>query len=87
MTFNALEREKIGVLVNNISVCAAQLLSLNGPDLTSRALINLGKLRREQKDLLKRLDGLAREHNEEMPLRLIEDMQSAPDDLGAFLHL
>lgn len=87
MTFNALEREKIGVLVNNISVYAAQLLSGNGLDLTARALINLGKLRREQEDLLKRLNGLAREHNEELPLRLIEDMQSAPDDLARMLSL
>lgn len=87
ITFNALEREKMGVLVNNISVYATQLLSRNGAHLTARALTNLGKLRREQQDLLKRLDGLAREQNEEMPLRLIEDMRSVPVDLAQMLSL
>ena len=87
ITFNALEREKMGVLVNNISVYATQLLSRNGPDLTARALTTLGKLRREQQDLLKRLDGLAREQKEEMPLRLIEDMRSVPVDLAQMLSL
>lgn len=85
--FNTLEREKLGVLVNNISVYAAQLLSRNGPDLVARALTNLGKLRKEQQDLLRRLDALAREQGEEMPLRLIEDMRSVPVDVAGMLSL
>jgi hypothetical protein len=86
-TFNALEREKTGALVNNLSVFAAQLLTRNNSDLTTRALANLAKIRREQTDLLKRVDKLAREQNEERPLRLIEDLVSVPTDIAQMLSL
>ena len=85
-TFNALEREKMGALVNNLSVFAAQLLTRNNSDLTTRALANLAKIRREQTDLLKRVDKLAREQNEERPLRLIEDLVSVPTDIAQVIQ-
>jgi hypothetical protein len=81
------EREKLGVLVNNLSVYAAQLLTRGGPALIPRALANLAKLRKEHAQFLKRLDELARVQNEESPLRLIEDLRSVPTDVAQILSL
>jgi hypothetical protein len=50
-------------------------------------LLNLTKLKNEQEELLRRLDELAREHGEENPLRLIEDLPRAPVDLAQMLTL
>jgi hypothetical protein len=87
MVFTAAEREKLGVLVNNISVFASQIVTNNGADFSTRALANLAKLKVEQEDFLKRLDQLAREQSEESPLRLIEDLPRNPTDLAQMLAL
>ena len=52
-----------------------------------RALANLAKVRQEQEELLKRLDELAREQNEESPLRLVEDLPRVPTDVAQMLTL
>lgn len=83
----AAEREKLGALVNNLSIYATQIVSHSGPDLTARALANLAKLKREQEELLKRLDELARDQSEESPLRLIEDLPRLPTDIAQMLTL
>ena len=44
-------------------------------------LLNLGKVKNEQESLLKRLDEVAREQNDESPLRVIEDLVRLPIDL------
>ena len=85
VVFTATEREKLAVLVNNLSVFAAQLVLQSGPDFPTRALANLAKLKGEQEDLLRRLDRLAREQSEESPLRLIEDRPHFPIDEAQIL--
>jgi hypothetical protein len=85
MVFTAPEREKLGVLVNNLSVFAAQLVLQSGPDFSTRALANLAKLKTEQEELLKRLDKVARDQGEESPLRLIEDLPRFPADAAQLL--
>jgi hypothetical protein len=87
MVFTAAEREKLGALVNNFSIYATQIVSHNGADLANRALANLAKLKKEQGELLKRLDKLAREQSEENPLRLIEDLPRLPSDVAQMLTL
>jgi len=87
MGFTTTEREKLGVLVNNISIYATQLVMRGGSEILMRSLTNLAKLRKEQEDLLKRLDELAREQNEESPLRVIEDLRTVPVDLAQMLTL
>ena len=81
MDFTATEREKLGVLVNNLSMFAAQLVSCRGSDVAMQALANLAKLKKECEGLLKRLDELARESADESALRLIEDLPRTPPDL------
>lgn len=85
MMFSATEREKMGVLVNNLSIFAAQIIAPSGAEFSTRAAANLAKLRKDQDELVKRLDELAREHNEESPLRLIEDLPRAPVDIAQML--
>jgi hypothetical protein len=87
MVFSAAEREKLGVLVNNLSVFATQVVAQSGAGFSTKALANLAKLRHEQEELLKRLDELAREQKEESPLRLIEDLPASPADLAQMLTL
>jgi hypothetical protein len=87
MVFSAAEREKLGVLVNNICVFATQMVMHSGADLVTRALANLAKVKQEQDELLKRLDELAREQNEESPLRLVEDLPRVPTDVAQMLTL
>ena len=77
------EREKVGVLVNNLSVFAQQLIMQTGSDFATRALSNLATLKQQQKVLLKRLDDLARDHKEESPLRLVEDLRGFPTEDAA----
>ena len=81
------EREKLGVLVNNFSIFATQILSQNSPDFCRTALANLAKVKKEDQALLRRLDKLAREHNDESALRLIEDLPRVPADLAQMLTL
>jgi hypothetical protein len=80
LNFTAKERERSGVLINNISFYATQLIQQTATDLTAKALANLAKVKEEDEDLLKRLDELARVHGEESPLRLIEDLTRVPTD-------
>ena len=87
LMFTAHEREKMAVLVNNLSAFAAQLVAKSGSDLSTRAMGNLAKLKNEHEELLKRLDELAREQTEESVLRLIEDLPRAPLDLAQMLTL
>lgn len=87
MLFTPTERERLGVLVNNISFYATQLINQTGPELTRRALANLALLKKENEALLKRLDEIAREHNDESPLRLIEDLTRVPGDVAQMLAL
>lgn len=88
LTFTAAERERIGVLINNISIYVAQILSNTaGTNVTTRALANIAKVRRENEDMLRRLDEFAREHFEESPLRLIEDLPRVPLDVAGLLTL
>jgi hypothetical protein len=87
MNFTVTERERIGVLVNNIGFYAAQLMMQVSPELTKRALANLAKSKREDELLLKRLDEAAREQRDESPLRLIEDFARLPADVAQTLTL
>src|SRR5881275_3326056 len=85
--FTATEREKIAVLVNNFCVYATQIISRSAPEYLTRALANLATVKKDQEELLKRLDELAREQNEESPLRLIEDLPRVSADIGQMLSL
>lgn len=87
MAFTAIEREKVGVLINNVSVYAAQLLARGQTDFLSLASRNLTKVRQEHGPLIKRLDELCRAHNEESPLRLIDDLRHVPGDVRHGLEL
>jgi hypothetical protein len=85
--FSPSDVEKMGVLVNNIGIYASQIVHRNRPDFTQRALANLGKLKKEEESLLKRLDQLARKQNDESPLRLIEDLATLPSDMAQMMSL
>src|SRR5205823_3221920 len=87
LVFTASERERLGVLVNNISVYGTQIVSRDNADVGVRALANLAKVKTEHDDFLKRLDELARAHGEESPLRLIEDVTRLPNDVAHMLTL
>lgn len=81
------EREKLGVLVNNLSMFAAQLVTCRGTDVPMQALANLAKLKKECEPLLKRIDELARHSGDESALRLIEDLPRMPRDLLQALNI
>jgi hypothetical protein len=85
MVFTAAEREKMAILVNNICIYATQLIVHDGVGFATRALANLAKVKKENEDLLKRLDQLARESGDESPLRLIEDLTRMPSDMAQML--
>jgi hypothetical protein len=87
ITLTALEREKLGILVNNIGVYASQLMHQDLPGIATRALANLAKFKAENEDLLKRVDEAAREVGDQSPLRLVEDLARAPADVGQMLTL
>ena len=87
MVFTATEREKFGVLVNNFCIYATQLINRDGSAFSTCALVNLGKAKKENEDLLRRLDALARESGDESPLRLIEDLARVPTDVAQMLTL
>jgi hypothetical protein len=87
MIFTAPEREKLGVLINNISIYGSQLVTRGGSEILMRALTNIANLQKEPEDLLKRLHELAQEQNEESPLRLIEDLRRVPVDVATMLTL
>jgi hypothetical protein len=85
--FTPKERERLGVMVNNVSFFGTQLIHQTGADLTRRALGNLATVKKEDEPLLKHLDELAREQGEESPLRLIEDLTRMPGDAAQILAL
>ena len=87
MIFTAPEREKLGVLINNISIYGSQLVTRGGSEILMRALTNIANLQKEHEDLLKRLHELSQEKNEESPLRLIEDLRRVPVDVATMLTL
>lgn len=87
MFFTPKERETLGVLVNNISFYATQLVQQTEAELTRRALANLAKVKTQDQALLKRLDELARDQQEESPQRLIEDFARVPGDTVHMLGL
>ena len=87
MVFTSSERQRLGVLVNNISFYATQLISQTAPELTKRALANLAAVKKDEEALLKRLDEIAREQGEESPLRLVEDFTKLPSDAAQMLAL
>jgi hypothetical protein len=87
LPLTATEREKLGALVNNISIYAAQIITRTLAGLVTTALGNLTKLKNEQEELIKRVDELAREQGEESPLRLIEDLRRVPADVAQMLTL
>src|ERR1044071_2933480 len=87
MIFTAPEREKLGVLINNISIYGSQLVTRGGSEILMRALTNIANLQKEHEDLLKRLHELSQEQNEESPLRLIEDLRRVPVDVATMLTL
>ena len=87
ITFTAAERERVGVLINNVSVYAAQLVARGSTDVSPLALRNLAKLKQEHWPLLKRLDEFCRAQNEESPLRVIEDLRQVPRDVSQTLKL
>ena len=57
------------------------------PEFSLRALANLAKVKKEDEALLKRLDAVAREQEDESPLRLIEDLARVPTDVAQILSL
>ena len=85
--FTAAERERLGILVNNLTVYAAQIMLQSSPEFTRRALANLVKVKNEDEALLKRLDEIARDQGDESPSRLIEDLARLPADLAQMLTL
>ena len=87
MALTAIEREKIGILINNLSVYAVQVLARGHADFSALALRNLTKLKKEHGPLIKRLDEFCRGRNEESPLRLMEDLRQVPRDVMHMLKL
>lgn len=83
----ATEREKLGVLVNNISIYGAQIITQNSAELIAKALSNLTKLKTEYEDLVRRVDEFARAQNEESPVRLIEDLGKVSADVAQMLTI
>ncbi len=87
MVFTAAEREKMGILVNNLCIYATQIINQDRSSFSTRALTNLAKLQNEDAEFMRRLDGLAREHGDESPLRLVEDLARTPADMAQMLTL
>lgn len=87
MVFTTTERERLGVLVNNLSFYASQIMIQGSPELAKRALANLDKMKNDDEALLRRLDQVAREQSDESPFRLLEDLVRLPSDIAQMLTL
>src|SRR5262245_29971868 len=87
MIFTATERERMAVLINNLCFYASQLVIQSSPEISQRALLNLGKVKNEHEPLLKRLDEIAREQSDESPLRVVEDVVRLPNDVAHMMRL
>jgi len=85
--FTTTERERLGVLVNNLSFYGSQIMIQGSPELANRALANLNKMKNDDKALLEHLDEVAREQSDESPLRVIEDLVRLPSDIARMLTL
>lgn len=81
MALTSTQREKMGVLVNNFNIFAAQLLTGGNQEIVARAISNLGRIKQREGDLLRQLDKLARDSGDESALRLIEDLARIPVNL------
>ena len=57
------------------------------PELAKRALANLEKIKNADEALLRRLDEVAHEQNDESPSRVIEDLVRPPCDIAQMLTL
>jgi hypothetical protein len=77
----------MAVLINNLCFYASQLMVQSSPEISQRALLNLGKVKNEHEPLLKRLDEIAREQGDESPLRVIEDLVRLPNDIAQMVRL
>ena len=77
-----MERRTLAVLINNFSIFGSQLIARSGIDFSSRALRHLTAVYKDQPELIKRLDLLAREQKDESPSRLIEDLALVPSDMA-----
>lgn len=82
MKFSTVERRTLAVLINNFSIFGSQLIARSGIDFSSRALRHLTAVYKDQPELIKRLDLLAREQKDESPSRLIEDLALVPSDMA-----
>lgn len=87
MVFTTAERERLGVVVNNLSFYASQVMLQQSPELSKRALANLDKIKEQDDALLRRLDEVAREQGDESPLRVIEDLVRLPTDIAQMMTL
>jgi hypothetical protein len=87
MGFTTTERERMAVLINNLCFYASQLVVQSSPEISQRALLNLGKVKTEHELLLKRLDEVARKQGDESPLRVIEDLARLPNDVAHIIRL
>lgn len=87
MLFTTTERERLGVVVNNLCFFASQMMLQGSPELSNRAVANLDRVKSDEETLLKRLDEVAREQNDESPLRVIEDLTRPPTDIGQMMTL
>src|SRR3954470_18398029 len=85
LAFSATEREKFGVLVNNLNVFAAEVLDRTQFALPGARTNESRKAEERKRDLLRRLDEFARAQGDESPLRLIEDLPSMPCDVAQIL--
>ena len=85
--FTPLEAERIGMLINNIAMFAAQVVHRNVPEFARLSVENLMSMKVEDEALLKRLDEMARQQGDESSLRLIEDLAAAPADMLQSLNL
>jgi hypothetical protein len=74
-------------LVNYFGIIGGQLISRSRPQHYQRAHANLQNFRRGSKELLEKVDAMARKTGDESALRLAEDLEREPADLAQGLNL
>jgi hypothetical protein len=74
-------------LVNSFGIIGGQLIAKSRPEHYQRAHANLQNFRRSNKELLERIDGMARQTGDESALRLSEDLEKVPTDVAQALQL
>jgi len=85
--FTLSEIGELARLVNSLGIIGAQLIARNRPEHYQRAHANLQNFRRTNKELLERIDGMARNTGDESALRLAEDLEKLPADVAQALQL